>query len=90
MKTLLVAAALVAAGSSAVLADGLYGQTFRYGPSGAPADRLSGYSQGYGQGVYGYGGYGQGVYDYAPGYASNYSGTDSGQPGPDSGIESQR
>jgi|HubBroStandDraft_5_1064220.scaffolds.fasta_scaffold1426783_1 hypothetical protein len=92
MKRLLVAAALLAAGTSAVLAQGYYGQTFRYGTSGAPAYRLGGgytdpnFSSGYGQGLYDYA---PGVYDYAPGYA-NYSGTASGQPGPDSGIESQR
>jgi hypothetical protein len=82
MKKLLVAVALLAAGTSTVFAQGV----FRYGPSGAPAYRAGGYSDpNY---------YGQGVYDYAPGYAfsgpRNYSGTESGQPGPDSGIESQR
>ena len=85
MKKLLFAAALLAAGTSTVLAQGMSGQTFKYGPSGAPAYRLGGYS---GQS------YGQGYYDYAPGYAfsgpQNYSSTESGQPGPDSGIESQR
>jgi len=101
MKKFLVAAALLAAGTSTVLAQDMYGQTFRYGWSGAPADRLGGYSgQSYGQGLYDYAGQGlydyagQGLYDYAPGYALsgplNYSGTMSGQPGPDSGIESQR
>ncbi len=80
MKNFLVAAALLAAGTSTVLAKGMYGQTFKYGPSGAPAYRLGGYSDP---------NYSQGIYDYAPGPQS-YSGTVSGQPGPDSGIESQR
>jgi hypothetical protein len=79
MKKLLVATALLAAGTSTVLAQGV----FRYGPSGATADRLGGYvDPSYVQGNRGY-------YDYAPG-PLNYSGTVSGQPSPDSGIESQR
>jgi hypothetical protein len=83
MKKLLVAMAILAAGTSTVLAQTAYGQTFRYGPGGAPADRLGGYvDPSYVQGNRGY-------YDYAPG-PLNYSGTVSGQPSPDSGVESQR
>lgn len=75
MKKLLVATALLAAGTSTVLAQGV----FRYGPSGATADRLGGYvDPSYVQGNRAY-------YDYAPG-PLNYSGTVSGQPSPDSEI----
>ncbi len=78
MKTLLIAAALLAGLTSAALAQN--------GPLGPP-------SGGYGYGYYGQSGYGAGLYDYAPGYtepygygAGAYSGFDNyrprGGPGP--------
>jgi hypothetical protein len=82
MKKLLVAAAILAAGTSTVLAQTAHARTFRYGPRGATAARLGYVDPSYVQG-------GRGYYNYAPG-PLNYSGTVSGQPSPSSGIESQR
>jgi len=87
MKKLLVAAALVVAGTSAALAQG-----FVY--YGAPSGYVYQYSPGYGAyvnapaftGTYGY-------YDYAPGYwygADDESGNSVRQPSPRSTIRAVR
>jgi hypothetical protein len=84
-KKLIIAAALLLAGTGASLAQGMNGPGVGY-------QRAFGHAYHHSRGYHDPSFVGGGLYNYAPGFAGpqNYSGTASGQPSPSSGIEAER